>query len=242
MASLSDIEQYLIGSGVNPTAAAGITAGIFGESGGNENAVNPTSGAYGLTQVLGARQSNLFNTYGSNPTWQQQLDNLINELPGNGGSSILNSSTPQDALNAFVNLFERPGASGAAGDISRGNTVLGGLLTELGGNATSPGLGQEILNGLTGNKGDIIGQAIGGGSNFGNSLGSIATTVNNVSISAQHAVNEVSNIFSINTAQRATAVIVGSILALLAVSILIAENKTVQEVVTRTGKAAALVA
>lgn len=127
MPGIQDAFNYFVGQGWSPQASAGISAGLFAESRLNPGAVNPSSGAFGIGQWLGSRQQSLFNQYGSNPTFDQQLSFVNQELmSGNGGSVIGGASTPGDALSSFINLFERPGP-GAAGDISRGTTALGSI-------------------------------------------------------------------------------------------------------------------
>ena len=125
MPGIQDAYNYFVGQGWSPQASAGISAGLFAESGLNPGAVNPSSGAFGIGQWLGSRQSSLFSQYGSSPSFEQQLSFVNQELGrGNGGTTIASASTPGDALSAFINLFERPGP-GTAGDISRGTAALG---------------------------------------------------------------------------------------------------------------------
>lgn len=127
MPDINNAFSYFTGQGYTPSAAAGISAGLFAESGLNPNAVNPTSGAYGIGQWLGARKQALFNLFGSSPTMDQQLSFVNLELgQGNGGGAISGSATPQDALSNFITKFERPGP-GTAGDISRGTRALGNI-------------------------------------------------------------------------------------------------------------------
>lgn len=124
----SVIEDYLQAQGLTPDQASGVAAGIQAESGSNPNAVNPTSGAFGIGQWLGARQQALFARYGSNPSLQDQLDFLVSELNGGdvGGKAVLAQSSPLDTLTAYITKFMRP-APGAqtTGDLSRGAAYLG---------------------------------------------------------------------------------------------------------------------
>lgn len=120
------IESFLQRAGITPEQARGVTAGLHAESGLNPNAVNPTSGAYGIGQWLGPRKRALFARYGRNPSLDQQLAFLVSELQGGdrGGPSVLRQTTADHALLAFVANFLRPGP-GALGDIRRGRSYLG---------------------------------------------------------------------------------------------------------------------
>lgn len=122
------IEDYLQNRGLTFEQARGVAAGINAESLSNPNAVNPTSGAYGIGQWLGARKTALFAQYGSSPTLQQQLDFLVSELYGGdrGGPAVLSQSNPLDILTAYITKFMRP-APGiqTTSDIARGKLYLG---------------------------------------------------------------------------------------------------------------------
>lgn len=124
----SSIEGYLQSQGLTPSQASGVAAGIYAESLSNPNAINPTSGAYGVGQWLGSRKTALFAQYGSSPTLQQQLDFLISELHGgdSGGSAVLSQSDPLATLTAYITKFMRP-AKGieTTSDIARGTAYLG---------------------------------------------------------------------------------------------------------------------
>lgn len=122
------IEGYLQSQGLTPGQASGVAAGINAESLSNPNAVNPTSGAYGIGQWLGARKAALFAQYGSSPTLQQQLDFLVSELAGGdrGGPVVMAQSNPLDVLTAYITKFMRPAAGAeTTGDIARGTAYLG---------------------------------------------------------------------------------------------------------------------
>lgn len=127
--SNSRLVDYLVSQGFSGEQAAGIRAGIYAESGGNPNAVNPTSGAYGIGQWLGGRKKELFRRYGSNPTAEQQLQFLVWELKGGdpGGASVRKQTTADHALLAYITKFMRPAAGDeTTGDIRRGRAILGG--------------------------------------------------------------------------------------------------------------------
>lgn len=121
------VETYLQGSGLSADQASGVAAGIYAESGLDPNAVNPSSGAYGIGQWLGARKAALFAQYGPNPSLADQLQFLVWELNGGdpGGKAVLSQQTPAATLDAYVRKFMRP-APGAetSGDLARGAGYL----------------------------------------------------------------------------------------------------------------------
>jgi hypothetical protein len=133
---LQEAEQFFEGQGFTTPQAQGIAAGLFAESGLNPNAVNPTSGAFGIEQALGSRLTSL-EAFPNSGTLEGQLAFTASELSGSesaAGSAIGQQTTAQGALSSFINLFERPGP-GAAGDISRGTKALG----QFGGGAGASG-------------------------------------------------------------------------------------------------------
>lgn len=185
MGVLQDAYNFFLGRGYSSNAAAGISAGLYAESNLNPTNVNPTSGAYGVGQWLGARKSSLFNTYGANPTFTQQLGFVDSELrAGNGGSVIANSSSPSVALGNFINLFERPGP-GTAGDMTRGNNAL----TQLGADPLASG----------GNLLDDALSWIGGGSPGDFSAGLDIITGKRVNDKGQNAYQAATDIWSVFT-------------------------------------------
>ena len=135
MSLLQQAYDFFIGQGASPSAAAGISSGLFAESQLNPSNINPSSGAYGIGQWLGGRQQALFNQYGSQPSFTDQLQFVWEELTGQAGdnavtqgqsSSILNAISPQSALSSFITGFERPKAGyETTSDISRGTNALG---------------------------------------------------------------------------------------------------------------------
>lgn len=154
---LSQIKSLLSGHGFNSDQVSGITAGIYAESGGDPYAVNPTSGAFGIGQWLGARKTSLFNTYGPNPTLAQQVNFLSAELRGGdpGGAAVLNASGTGNILSNYITKFMRPAAGAeTSGDISRGTNYLNtsGQYTPI---TVSP------VNGSSGTWGDHIAAALG---------------------------------------------------------------------------------
>ena len=132
-----NIRDFFQRNGFTAGQTDGIYAGIMAESGGNPNARNPTSGAYGIGQWLGPRKAALFAKYGPNPTLDQQLRFLLSELQGGdpGGAAVRRSRGGSDTLSAYVNKFMRPGP-GAGGDMRRGARYLAGGRGRASGNTT----------------------------------------------------------------------------------------------------------
>lgn len=107
--------QFFGSKGLPAQAIKGIIAGMAAESGGlNPNAVNPSSGAYGLGQWLGARKRALFARFGDHPSVAQQLEFMWSELNGGdrGGKSVLSSRTFEEALMNYIKNFMRPDLPG----------------------------------------------------------------------------------------------------------------------------------
>lgn len=127
MSVLQDTYNYFIGQGYTPNASAGIASGLYAESQLNPANVNPSSGAFGISQLLGGRQTSFYDEYGyQNTSLANQLQFVNEELPSNGYDAIQNASSPQAALSAFITRFERPAAgSETTGDIARGTRALG---------------------------------------------------------------------------------------------------------------------
>jgi hypothetical protein len=128
----SYIQNRLVKARVPPEIARGIWAGIFAESGGDPNRVNPTSGAYGIMQVLGPRKAALFAKYGPHPNLDQQIDFLIAQLFGGdqGGASVLGSKSRFDAMRNFITQFERPAPGRETyGDLARGAAALRSMVS-----------------------------------------------------------------------------------------------------------------
>lgn len=188
MSLLDDAYNFFLGKGYNSNAAAGISTGLFAESHLNASAVNPSSGAYGIEQALGSRKSSLFSQYGSSPSFQDQLNFVASELPGNGGSTISAATSPQSALNSFIGLFERPCIGGgtdcgdAQGDISRGTKALSQLNTS--GNLFPNNLvqsaddwAQSVWNGVVATTAPLTGQ--GGNTFIPDTVNAVGTTISN---------------------------------------------------------------
>lgn len=97
--------NFFQAKGLAKHQAAGLVGNLIRESGLNISAVNPYSGAVGIAQWLGSRKKRLFNTYGKNPSFEQQLEFVWQELNSShkkGLQALLNSQTVDEAAaNAF---------------------------------------------------------------------------------------------------------------------------------------------
>lgn len=114
--------EFFQSKGLLPYQAAGIVANLLGESNLNHTAVNPHSKAYGLAQWLGPRKKQLFNKYGNNPTFEQQLEFVWEELNSTEKSAynrLLKTGSLDEAVNSFMKHFERPSQREMAQSISR---------------------------------------------------------------------------------------------------------------------------
>lgn len=134
----SEIVSFFVGKGMRPEDARGIAAGIAAESGSNPRAVNPSSGALGLGQHLGARKAALIARFGENPTKAQQLEFLWEELNGGdaGGKHVLAARGEAAVLDAYIRKFMRPKAGAETdGDLARGMAALGRPDERMGGGA-----------------------------------------------------------------------------------------------------------
>lgn len=120
------IQQFFQAHGFTSQQARGVAAGAYAE-GGLTGRSNPTSGAFGIGQWLGARKAALFKRYGPNPSIDQQIEFLFSEMVGGGegaaGAAIRGQSTAAGALSAYINKNMRPG-DGTSGDLQRGMAYL----------------------------------------------------------------------------------------------------------------------
>ena len=109
--------------GYNDIVCAGIMGNMMAECGGCWTSdldwdVRSSSG-YGMIQWLGGRRTQLFSVYGENPTIEDQLNFMHDELYGTDGitwqvsqwqlDKIMNASTPEECAYAFACYFERCG-------------------------------------------------------------------------------------------------------------------------------------
>lgn len=91
--------------------SAGIVGNLMQESSLNHSIVNKSSGAYGLAQWLGNRKKALFKKYGNNPTFDQQLEFIWEELnttERNAFLHLLTTKSYEDSTRSIMDKFERP--------------------------------------------------------------------------------------------------------------------------------------
>lgn len=124
--------QFLMRNGYTREQALGIVAGMNAENAGlNPKAVGPkvglngqkTSGAFGIGQWLGPRKAELFKRYGSNPTFDQQLQFLLWELSGGdaGMAKVKGQGSAHGAMRSYILDGMRPGKGAeTTGDLARG--------------------------------------------------------------------------------------------------------------------------
>lgn len=106
------ILNYFIGKGLTPNQAKGIYGNLMQESGGNINALSKDgNNSFGIAQWTGSRKAKLFNKYGVNPSLQDQLDFMWEELNTSEKkalNALMATSTVEDATKSFMSEFERP--------------------------------------------------------------------------------------------------------------------------------------
>lgn len=104
--------DYLKGKGLdNDYAVRGIYGNLMQESSGRIDNRGDGGSSYGIAQWHNDRMNNLFNKYGSNPTLDNQLDYLWEELNGPYKKvldQLRNSKSVEDATRIFQDQFERP--------------------------------------------------------------------------------------------------------------------------------------
>jgi hypothetical protein len=114
-------------------ASSGYTAeqisaglGVHSYEGGgtfDPTAQNPNSGAVGISQDLGPRQTGLsafLNSTGQTPSVASETDYDLSELRGPEAAAdkaVRSASTVEDAARAWSHSFERPGAAGEAKEV-----------------------------------------------------------------------------------------------------------------------------
>lgn len=108
----SQIVNFFMNKGLTKNQAKGIYGNIMQESGGKHNIVSRDGhNSYGLAQWTGARKARLFSKYGTNPTVNQQLEYLWDELNSTEKgalNALRNTTTVADATKVFMQKFERP--------------------------------------------------------------------------------------------------------------------------------------
>lgn len=101
--------QYFVERGLTDYQAAGLVGNLMRESSMNPSAVNKDSQAYGLAQWLGDRKRNLHGRYGNNPTFDQQLDYIWDELNSThkrGLNKLKSSKTAEEAARNAMGYYE----------------------------------------------------------------------------------------------------------------------------------------
>ena len=108
----SQIVNFFMNKGLTKNQAKGIYGNIMQESGGKHNIVSRDGhNSYGLAQWTGTRKARLFSKNGTNPTVNQQLEYLWDELNSTEKSALnalRNTTTVEDATKVFMQKFERP--------------------------------------------------------------------------------------------------------------------------------------
>lgn len=107
--------------GWNDIVCAGIMGNLMAECGGCWTSdlkwdINKSSGL-GMIQWIGGRKQQIISIYGSNPSIEDQLNFMKDELYGTNGvtkqvtdwqlDKIMNASTPEECAFAFATYFER---------------------------------------------------------------------------------------------------------------------------------------
>lgn len=109
--------------GFSDTVCAGIMGNMMAECGGcwtsNLDWDVSSSSGYGMIQWLGGRKQQLFSIYGNQPSIEDQLNFMKDELYGTNGvtkqvtdsqlDKIINAETPEDCAYAFACYYERCG-------------------------------------------------------------------------------------------------------------------------------------
>ena len=103
--------KFFMDRGMPRVGAAGLVGGFMRESSGNlsPNALNPSSKALGIAQWLGSRKRELIRRYGSNPTFEQQLEFVWHELNTNYKRALrelMAARTPTQAADAALGWYE----------------------------------------------------------------------------------------------------------------------------------------
>ena len=104
--------NFFTNKGLSVNQARGILGNLMQESRGNHQAVNRTSGATGIAQWLGSRKQKLYQRFGKNPSLQDQLNFIWEELnttEKDAFQKLLNTNTVSDATRVFAQHFERAG-------------------------------------------------------------------------------------------------------------------------------------
>lgn len=97
--------NFFTSKGLSNYAAAGLVGNLIRESSLNPNAVNPSSKAFGIAQWLGDRKKKLFAKYGKNPTFDQQLEFVWEELNSSHKKGLDMLKRSQSVEEAAANAF-----------------------------------------------------------------------------------------------------------------------------------------
>lgn len=115
--------DYFQSKGLTKHAAAGLVGNLIRESGLDPSALNKKNGALGIAQWLGDRKKALISKYGKNPTFEQQLDFIWEELNSThkkGLQALQNSQTVDEAAaNAFGWFEFQVGPKGAIAEMRK---------------------------------------------------------------------------------------------------------------------------
>lgn len=107
--SVGKAMQYFMNKGLTDYQAAGLVGNLMRESSLDHRAENKSSKAYGLAQWLGDRKTGLFKKYGNNPTFEQQLDYVWDELNSthkNGLRMLKASKSAEEAARNAMGYYE----------------------------------------------------------------------------------------------------------------------------------------
>ena len=109
--------NFFMKKGLSRESASGLVGNLIRESRLQPNAINKYSKAYGIAQWLGDRKTKLFAKYGNNPTFEQQLQYVWDELNTThtrGLQKLKESKTTEEAArNAFGYYEFSAGPEGA---------------------------------------------------------------------------------------------------------------------------------
>jgi hypothetical protein len=97
--------------GLTEEQAAGVAGNLFVECGFSPTALGDQGKALGLAQWRDSRRVALEEAYGSNPSFDQQLDFLVKELnttESNALKELRLQTTVKDSAYTFAELYERP--------------------------------------------------------------------------------------------------------------------------------------
>ena len=118
------MNYFMDREGFTKEQAAGMVGSLMAESGLNPTITN-NGNAFGIAQWLGPRKRALFEKYGQNPSFEQQLEFISHELDTThkgGKKAILNARTVEQAADAAFGRFEfSAGVDGAVADMKKHN-------------------------------------------------------------------------------------------------------------------------